>query len=245
LIRETTTENQEAGPAFPLDITISAPSQIFVRGRGLDTEFAGDLRVTGTTKDVLPIGGFNLVRGRLDLLGQRLDIEEASITLQGSFVPVLRIIATSVSDDYTINVNVLGPAENPEISFTSEPELPEEEVLARLLFGQGLDSLSPFQAARLVVGARTLAGQGGEGLVGNIRSGVGLADLNVNTNDEGATEVRAGAYLSEDIYTDVTLGSDGNNVINLNYDFTETLTLKGSAANSGETSVGIIFQKDY
>ena len=30
-----------------LDVTINAPQQIFVRGRGLDTELGGDLRLTG------------------------------------------------------------------------------------------------------------------------------------------------------------------------------------------------------
>lgn len=235
----------DAGPGFPLDIRISAPNQVFVRGRGLDSEFGGTLRVTGSTNDVVPIGAFNLIRGRLDILGQRLEIEEATITLQGSFVPVLRIVATTQSDEFNINVIVSGQASNPEISFTSAPELPEEEVLSRLLFGRGLDTLSPLQAARLALAVRTLAGQGGEGIVGNIREGTGLADFDVTTDDEGNTEVRAGAYLSENIYTDVTVDGGGETRLNLNLDLTPSVTVKGSASNEGDTSVGIFFERDY
>ncbi|MGI9390468.1 MAG: translocation/assembly module TamB domain-containing protein [Boseongicola sp.] len=233
------------GPSFPLDVRINAPNRVFVRGRGLDSEFGGGLRVTGTTREVTPIGAFNLIRGRLDILGQRLEIEEATITIQGSFVPIVRIRATTQVEDTTINIIVLGPADNPEISFESQPELPEEEVLARLIFGRGMETLSPLQAARLALAVRTLAGRGGEGIVGNIRQGAGLADFDVTTDDEGNPAVRAGAYLSENVYTDLNVRADGETRLNLNLDVTPSITLKGSASNSGDTSIGVFFERDY
>ncbi|MDD9924096.1 MAG: translocation/assembly module TamB domain-containing protein, partial [Boseongicola sp.] len=231
--------------AYPLDIFVSTPNQIFVRGRGLDSEFGGSLRITGTTANVVPIGAFNLIRGRLDILGRRLDIEDATISLQGSFTPVIRIVATTAADDVTVRVVVSGPATNPDIGFTSEPELPEEEVLARLLFGRELQTLSPFQAAQLALAVRTLAGRGGEGVVGEVRRKTGLADLGVTSDGNGGTAVRAGAYLNENIYTDITVGSDGESELNLNLDLTPSVRLKGSASNSGETSIGIFYEKDY
>ena len=242
---EQASNGSASGPSFPLDVTINAPNRIFVRGRGLDSEFGGALRVTGTTRDVVPIGAFNLVRGRLDILGQRLALDEATVTMQGSFVPILRIQATTQSDEYTINVLVSGPASNPEILFTSEPDLPQEEVLARLIFGRGLETLSPIQAARLALAVRTLAGQGGEGVVGNIRNSTGLADLDVTTDEEGNAAVRAGAYLGENIYTDVEVGSGGNTSVNLNLDVSPSVTVKGSASTDGDTSIGVFFERDY
>ena len=242
---EQASNGSASGPIYPLDITINAPNRIFVRGRGLDSEFGGALRVTGTTRDVVPIGAFNLVRGRLDILGQRLALNEATVTMQGSFVPILRILATTQSDEYTINVLVSGPASNPDILFTSQPELPQEEVLARLIFGRGLETLSPIQAARLALAVRTLAGQGGEGVVGNIRNSTGLADLDITTDEEGNAAVRAGAYLGENIYTDVEVGSGGNTSVNLNLDVSPSVTVKGSVSTDGDTSVGVFFERDY
>ncbi len=240
-----TTNKSSVGPVFPLDVRISAPNRVFVRGRGLDSEFGGDLRITGTTRDVVPIGAFNLIRGGLDILGQRLDIEEATITIQGSFVPVIRFRATTQADDTTVSVLVFGPATNPDISFTSEPELPEEEVLARLIFGRGIETLSPVQAARLALAVRTLAGRGGESIVGNIRRGAGLADFDVTTDEEGNAALRAGAYLGENAYTDVNVGADGETRLNLNLDVTPSVTLRGSTSNTGDTSIGIFIERDY
>lgn len=232
-------------PAFPLDIQVDAPARVFVRGRGLDSEFGGALRITGNTRNVIPLGGFSLIRGRLDILGQRLTLEEANATIQGAFEPFLRIRATTQADEYLIVVTIEGPASDPTITFTSEPELPQEEVLARLIFGRGLETLSPLQAARLALAVRTLAGRGGEGVVGNIRNRVGLADLDVASDEQGNTTVKAGAYLSENVYSDVTVGATGDTEINLNLDVTPSITLKGSVTDSGDTSFGIFFERDY
>lgn len=233
------------GPVFPLDIRISAPSRIFVRGRGLDSEFGGALRIVGSTANIIPSGAFELIRGRLDILGNRLALDEARVTIQGGFIPVLNIRASTDVDDTEVNVNVLGPADSPEIRFTSSPELPQEEVLARLIFGRGLETLSPIQAARLAVAVRTLAGRGGEGIVGNIRGTAGLADLDVTTNEDGNAAVRAGAYLGENIYSDVTVDSEGETQLNLNLDVSPSLTVRGGVSNEGDSSLGIFFERDY
>jgi translocation and assembly module TamB len=233
------------GPVYALDIAIEAPNRIFVRGRGLDSEFGGRLRVTGTTADVVPIGAFDLIRGRLDILSRRLDLEEARITIQGGFIPYLRIRASTQTEEYNVGVDVVGPADDPEITFRSIPELPQEEVLSRLIFGRGIDTLSPLQAARLALAVRTLAGGGGEGVVDKIRGGAGLADLDVSTTEDGNTAVRAGAYVGENIYTDVTVDSAGETKLQLNLDITRSLTARGGVSNDGESSLGIFFERDY
>ncbi len=245
LLQQSSGGNGANQAVYPLDIRISAPNRLFVRGRGLDSEFGGALRVTGTTADIVPIGAFELIRGRLDILGRRLALEQARITVQGGLTPFLDIRATTDAEDTEVAVVVFGPADNPEIRFTSSPELPQEEVLARLIFGRGLETLSPLQAARLALAVRTLAGQGGEGVVGNIRNSAGLADFDVTTNEDGNAAVRAGAYLGENIYSDVTVDSAGETQLNLNLDVSPSLTVRGGVTNEGETSLGIFFERDY
>jgi translocation and assembly module TamB len=245
LLDSQSANGAQGGPVYALDILISAPNRVFVRGRGLDSEFGGSVRVTGSTANVVPIGAFELIRGRLDILGRRLALDEARITVQGGFIPVLDIRATTQAEDTAIGVEVLGPADSPEIRFTSSPQLPQEEVLARLIFGRGLETLSPLQAARLALAVRTLAGQGGEGIVGNIRGRTGLADLDVTTNEDGNAAVRAGAYLGENIYSDVTVDTAGETQLNLNLDVTPSLTVRGGVTDAGESSLGIFFERDY
>ena len=231
-------------PGYGLDITISAPSRVFIRGRGLDAELGGSLRITGSTNQIIPIGSFDLVRGRIDILEQRFALTEGSAILQGDFDPFLRLVAsTEAADGTEVSITVEGPATAPEVTFSSSPELPQDEVLARLIFGRDLSSISPFQAIQLAAAVSTLAG-GGSGVLADFRQGLGLDDFDVTTDEDGNAAVRAGAYISDNVYTDVTVGSE-NTEINLNLDLTDDIRITGSTSTDGNTGIGVFFERDY
>ena len=230
---------------YPLDVTVSAPSRIFVRGRGLDAELGGTVQVGGSLKNVTPTGRFDLIRGRLDILGQRLTLSEAAIVLQGDLDPYLQVRADATRADTEIQVNIIGPVSDPEVTFTSTPDRPEEEVLALLLFGRDLSQISGLQALRIAAALNTLAGRSGNSLVENIRMSTGLDDLDLQTAEDGTTELRLGKYINDRAYTDVTVGSEGQSEINLNLTVTPNVTARGTFASDGNTGVGIYFEKDY
>jgi translocation and assembly module TamB len=227
-----------------LDVTVIAANQVYIRGRGLDAELGGRLRLIGTTQNIIPIGQFSLVRGRLSLLGKRIDMEEGELYLQGDFNPSFSLIATTTTDDLTISITTSGQVSAPTVGFSSSPELPEDEILAQLLFGRAISEISVFQAAQMAAAVATLTG-GGNGIVGSIRDELGVDDLDVTTSDEGETALRVGKYLSDEVYTDVTIDSSGQSVINLNLDASDTVTFKGSMSPDGATSLGVFFEKDY
>ncbi|WP_135501570.1 translocation/assembly module TamB domain-containing protein [Roseovarius aestuariivivens] len=230
---------------FPLDLAISAPNRIFVRGRGLDAELGGQLQLSGTTADVQASGLFELIRGRIDVLGQRLELTEGRITLRGALDPYLRFVAETEADDVVVRIILDGLASSPSVSFESDPDMPQEEALALLLFGRGIDEISAFQAAELALAVATLSGQRSGGLQGGLRSALGLSDLDVTSTEDGATQFEAGAYLTENLYSSVTADTDGNQQINLNLDLSKTLTVKGRTGTDGDTGIGIFFEKDY
>lgn len=57
-------------------------------------------------------------------------------------------------------INIGGTAEDPQISFSSTPALPEDEVLSNLLFGAATPQLSPIQAIQLAASLNALRGRG-------------------------------------------------------------------------------------
>ena len=231
---------------FGLNLTIVAPNRVFVRGRGLDAELGGQVTLTGTTGNIVPFGALNLIRGRLDILGKKLVLSRALLQMEGALLPYLDVSASTTSDGYTSTVTISGPATDPVVSFTSDPALPEEEVLARLLFGQGLQNLSAFQAVELASAVASLAGRGGNGLVSRLRQGIGLDNLDVQTDDAtGAASVTAGKYLTEKIYTEVTVDQDGESRIDLNLDIARHITLKAGSGSDGSSGIGIFLEKDY
>ncbi|MBD3662420.1 translocation/assembly module TamB domain-containing protein [Sulfitobacter aestuariivivens] len=233
------------GPGFGLDVRVNAPNRIFVRGRGLDAELGGALTLTGTTNRIISTGRFELLRGRLDILGKRFNLVEGFIQFQGDLIPFIRFVSVTDSATGEVRIIVEGPADAPEVKFEATPEAPEDEVLAQLLFGRSISDISAFQALQLASAVATLAGRGGGGLIGNLREGFGLDDLDVTTTEDGATALRVGKYISDNIYTDVTAASDGTGEVSLNLDISKNLTARGTLESDGNTSIGIFFEKDY
>jgi translocation and assembly module TamB len=231
-----------AGPR--LDLTVNAPNRIFIRGRGLDAEMGGSLRLTGSLADVQPVGGFDLIRGRLDILGQRLTFNSGSVTMTGSLDPELAFAATVPSDDITVKVTVSGRASDPDIAFSSSPALAQDEVLSRLLFKQGIENLSPMQLARLAGAAATLAG-GGPSPLDDFRNSVGLDDLDLVTDAQGNTGVQAGRYLTDNVYMGVQAGANGKSKVTLNLDLAPGLKANAGTGTDGDSGIGVLYEQDY
>ena len=235
----------ERGVPLRLDLTLDAPGRVFVRGRGLDAEMGGSLRLSGTTQDIIPSGGFSLIRGRLDLLGNRFTLTEGTASMVGSFMPYVRLVATTDSDGVTTNIILEGEATEPTIRFTSSPELPQDEVLARLIFRRSLTNLSPFQAAQLAMSVATLTGYGDNSFISRTRRALGLDDLDITTENDGTTAVRAGRYIGERVYSDVTVDSEGRGEVSINLDLTRSVTLRARTSTEGRTGLGVFFERDY
>jgi len=228
-----------------LDLTLNAPGRIFVRGRGLDAELGGALRLGGTTQDVVPAGSFGLIRGRLDLLGNRFTLTDGSASMVGSFMPVVSLTATTESDGVQTSVTLAGRASSPEITFSSVPELPQDEVLARLVFRRSLASLSPFQAAQLALSLATLTGRAENSILSRTRQAMGLDDLDFTVDEAGNTALRFGRYVSDRVYTDVSVDSDGRGEVSINLDLTPNIRLRGRTDTDGTSGVGLFFERDY
>ncbi|SFV29136.1 translocation and assembly module TamB [Devosia crocina] len=229
-----------------LDVTVNAPNQIFIRGRGLDAEVGGSVRLAGPLNNIQPVGAFSLNRGRLTVLGQRLDFETGTVTLVGDLDPQLFFVARTEGDGITVFVTIAGRVSAPDVTFSSNPNLPQDEVLSRLIFGRSMGELSPLQLAQLAAAAAELVGGGGGGgLVDGLRGAAGLADLDVVTDAEGNVGVQAGTYLQDNVYLGVTAGANGQSSVSINLDVTDDLVVRGSAGQDGNTSLGVFFEQDY
>ena len=231
--------------AVQLDVSVSAPNQIFIRGRGLDAEVGGEVRLTGSVNDIRPVGGFNLSRGRLAILGQRITFEDGAVTLVGDLDPYLDFRARTDGEGITVFVDVTGRVSDLDISFSSNPALPQDEVMSRLLFNRSMGELTPLQLARLAGAAAELAGGSNSSLVDSLRGQAGLADLDVVTGEDGNLAVQAGTYLQDNIYLGVQAGTDGNSRVTINLDLGNDIKAKAATGTDGNSSIGIFYETDY
>ena len=239
------TSSSRSSGSMRLDISIDAPNQVFVRGRGMDAELGGQVRLTGPVDAVQPVGGFELIRGRLTILGQRITFDSGLVSLTGNLDPYVDFTASAPGGDITVYVTVRGPVSDLDVTFSSLPELPQDEVLSQLIFKRTLGDLSPLQLAKLAAAASELAGGGGNSLTDSLRSAAGLADLDVVTDEQGNTAVRAGTYLQDNIYVGVEAGTEGKSKVTIDLDLTDTIKATGSTTSDGESSIGLFYEQDF
>lgn len=229
-----------------LDILLSAPGRIFIRGRGLDTELQGSLKVAGTTADPQAIGAFSLKRGQLDILNRRLVFSRGSATFDGSLTPLIDFVATTSVNSTTITVTVSGEADDPQIAFSSSPELPQDEVLALLLFGKSVGNLSATQVASLAAAISTLTGGSDSGPLASIRKSLGLDAIDINTDGEDGPSVAVGKYINDNIYLGVEQGTGSNSSrVKVDIDLDRGLKVRGEVGADGSSKAGIFFEREY
>lgn len=234
-----------ASSSVGLDLRIEATNGIFVRGRGIDAELGGSLVVRGTAADPVVSGAFTMRRGRMEVLARRLDFTTGTITFGGALIPVLDMAASTVSGSTTITVSVSGVANDPAITFSSSPSLPQDEVLAQLIFGQSMSKLSALQIARLADAASQLAGGRSTSLFDALRSNLGVDDLDVTTDDKGDTSVSAGKRLNDRTYIQLEQGGSSGGKASINLDIGRGVKLRGSAGADGSGGAGIFYEKEY
>ncbi|QIO49967.1 filamentous hemagglutinin adherence factor [Rhizobium leguminosarum bv. trifolii] len=236
----------EKSSVITLDLEIDAPSHIFVRGRGIDAELGGRVTIRGTAAAPIVTGGFTMRRGRMTILNRRLDFSDKSrITFAGDLTPALDMEATSASGSTTLTVDVAGLATDPAITFSSSPQLPQDEVLAQLIFGQSMSKLSPVQIAQLADAVSQLAGNRSTSLFEGLRNQLGVDDFDVSTDSKGQTSVSVGRYLNDRTYFELQQGGSAGAKAVINLDVGRGVKLRGAAGGNGAGEAGVVYEREY
>lgn len=236
--------NGNGGPVIGLNLRLVNGDRVYARGYGLQAEMGGDILLRGTTAQVEPAGQIELIRGALDLFGRRLKLTHGVIDLQGDLKPYVDFQSSTSTSEGQATIEISGPLDAPEIKVYSEPERPSEEALAMLLFGNRFSELSPLVIAQMAASLARLR-SGGGGVSGKVRDATGADTVGVGSDAGGAGLLRGGGYLSENVYTDFSVNTEGETELNLNLDVSDSVTLKGTVDNSGDTALGIFFERDY
>ncbi len=236
--------------AWKLDVAIRGGSHIFVSGMGLDAEWRAALRVSGDLRTPRVTGDVDLVRGSYEFAGRKLSLSRGVIHLDGSNPPnpTLDIQATTTAEGVTANVNITGTANRPRITFSSSPALPEDQVLARLLFGASATNISPVQAVQLAASLNALR-EGGSDPTQSLRKAIKLDRLSVYAADptlnRGAA-VGAGKYIGSRVYVEVTTDARGYAATEVEVALTKAFRLLSQVGTMiGGTSINLQYTRQY
>ncbi|VIO77624.1 translocation/assembly module TamB domain-containing protein [Bradyrhizobium ivorense] len=221
-----------------LDVAVSAPNHVFIHGRGVTAELGGSVHVGGTTNSPVTKGAFSLYQGQLVVLGKTLTFTKGNLSFNGDLAPELDFAAELKASDITAQVGISGPAAAPVFAFHSQPELPQDEILSRILFQKASGSLTSSQALQLA-GAAAQFASGGEGTVDRMRRSLGVDNLDVGAGASGPM-VGASRAIGDRLSVGVRTGaSPSQSGVSANVDVTRHIRVESDVDAKGSTSVGV------
>jgi translocation and assembly module TamB len=245
----------QAAPQADIDLalTVDAPSNVFVRGHGLDSELGGKLSIAGTAAAPQISGGFDMRRGEISVAGTTLTFSHGRIGFDGTSVtnkidPALDFAADSTSGGVAATLTVGGYADAPKITLSSVPDLPQDEVLAHLLFQRSVKDLSAVQIAEIAAALAELSGVTGSAgdPLAAVRKGLGLDRLSVGGgtgNSNGAT-VEAGRYVARGVFVGAKQNTSGGTAAEVQINLTKRLKLTSQLATGGGSVQGATSDND-
>jgi translocation and assembly module TamB len=239
--------------ALRADIQVDLPRNIWLQGAGTAIELSGNLHITkerGTP--VILSGRLETVRGFASYYGKKFTLERGLLTFTGTpeIAPQLDVIVTKEIADYTVSIHVTGTAPQPELTFSSTPELPQSDILSLLVLGKPINQLTKTEHSSLVNEAQQLVG----GLVASrlervFAPALGLQTVEITPGEEvGTGSVRVGRYVTEDLF--LTVGrefgtEESATTIGLEYSITRHLKARASSSDQGETTLDLLWRLEY
>jgi translocation and assembly module TamB len=243
----------DAGAAMPigLDIAVAADRRVFVRGRGLESEWRGSLRIRGDSNAPDIAGSLEAIKGQLDFIGQRFVLTKGRLLFPGGtrIDPDLDVVTEVTRGDLVAIVSIGGTMSAPSLALSARPDMPPEEVISRMLFERGTARLSPLQALQVAQTALTLArgGSGGPGMIDRLRRATGLDVLDFQSGDgeNAAGSVSVGMYVSDNVLLRAEQGlGDTGPQVGVEVEITPNISVE-SKVGGAATSAGVKIKKDY
>jgi translocation and assembly module TamB len=238
-------------PAF--NIVVDLPGRVFVRGRGIDSEWKGNLALSGTLQDPRFSGTMEVVRGQMSVIGKVFRVKRGTVVLPKSDFaePEILLTATHEGKRLIAEAQAAGPITKPKITLTSSPDLPQDEIVSQILFNKSSSRLSGVEAAQLALALAQLSGAGGSGagIMDFARKALGVDVLRIEsatTANGDQPSVGAGKYLSEDVYLGVKQGATPESgSVGVQVEVTPNITVESEMRRSGASDVGVKFKLDY
>ena len=235
------------GEGWALDVDLKAERGVFLRGHGLDLELSLDAHVGGTTGHPDLSGKASVVRGDYDFAGKRFEFDPTSVVYLSTRAEAVRLDLLATRDDpsLTAEVRIRGTAARPQITLSSTPSLPNDEVLSQVLFGHSASQLSPLEAAQLASALASLRGGGGLDVVGNLRTFARLDRLALGGGDATGVTVSGGKYLTNNVYLELTGGGREGPSAQVEWRVRRNLSITSRLGGIDTGRLAIRWRRDY
>lgn len=140
--RKAQEEQEESQFDLHYDITVTTPKRNPIRLSSNLTKTPVPIAVDMKLADGKPSGTITVEKFRIKLFRRKADVQKIALQLADPFgLSEVDGLITVRYVDYTINIELAGPANRPRIVLTSDPPLSHEDIIATLIYGEPFSDL--------------------------------------------------------------------------------------------------------
>ncbi|MGH8288535.1 MAG: translocation/assembly module TamB domain-containing protein [Steroidobacteraceae bacterium] len=234
-------ESQNPADRFKVktQITLTLGPNVNIDTMGLTGQLVGSITVrSGYGAITRATGELSVQKGEYAAYARKLEIQRGRLIFTGGPIddPGIEIRAVKRYPDVTAGITVRGTLQQPQISFFSDPSLPQSQIVSLILSGGGggsafqmMQAASTTQAQQATA-ANELLTQGGAILAQQLGSRIGLPDISLETDINNETSLVLGKYLSPRLYVSYGVGlTQALNAIRLRYSLGDHWTIRTEA----------------
>jgi hypothetical protein len=237
-------------------------SGTWVRGKGLEAEIIGDLRMEKEVREPLRfVGGFQTIRGTYTFQGNKLDIVSGELVFSGRphADPNLKIVCQKVVRDASIQVQVTGPLSQPKMVLSSIPAMNQVDVLSYLLFGHPATELGAKESNQLQNSAASWLGSQTSGVIKGMFGESRFAPDTLTyrgstTRKEGTTAtssqggvIEIGKHITPDLSVTYGQGVMGETEkqVQVEYRINRHLSIQTQVGSEEQSGVDVFWRYDF
>ncbi len=235
------------------DIDIDIPSQLIVEGKNIYSTWEGALKVSLQPSGFYLNGKLLPRRGTVNFFGRAFRLSKGTVHFNDQLgsSPILDLEADYSREDMDAVLLITGRADNPKFNLRSNPPLPEDEILSRILFGKDMATITGLQALEVGLALKSMMDSEGNtdwDLMGKARDflGVDQLELRESGDAEGSTEIVAGRQINNRLYLEFnqSLKEPGSSLL-LEYEIRRNLSITTETGTHTLPGIGVNWKRDY
>ena len=239
-----------------LNVSVQSTNQMNLESSQVSIRGNANLRLVGTAAEPVILGRTNLTGGELFLAGNRYEIKQGTIDFMNPVrtQPVLNLNVTSKINEYNIALNLNGPLDHLQTTYTSDPSLPPVDIINLIARGQTTESAAANPNPPGTLGAQAVVASAISSQVsGRIAKLAGVSQLQIDPalgTDNGqnpgarvAIQQRVTSNLLVTYATDIT--SVQRQAIQIEYKLNPRWSVSGTRNQNGGFGVDGRYRKDF
>ncbi len=230
-----------------LELLCTAKDTVFIKGKGLDSQWQGDVLLTGTPLSPIGKGSLTLKKGDFTFSGKTFTLMQGDLSFSDkpNQDAYLKLTGQLQLSQATITANMQGPLTSPRLTFQSTPALPTSSILSLILFNKDISEISPLQTLGLAQVIMSLSGNGGPGVLEAIRKSIGIDRLSI-TGKDGSDEIslQIGWYLTHGVTVSLSQSATSSDVT-VEVDLKNGFVFEAETQNQEEGKFSLKWNKNY